>query len=133
MSGTEFDPGTAAHPGKSKVVSLVLPDAATSIGGWVFYSCTSLETVNLPAATTIGNRAFSYCISLETLNLPAVPPTLGSSVFRDTASSGALTIHVPSGKVAGYTTVWGVDAETAAGGNTAKYGNVHKRIVITAP
>jgi hypothetical protein len=54
-------------------------------------------------------------------------------VFMDTESSGALTIHVPSGKVAAYTTAWGVSAETAAGGNTARYGEGHKRIVITAP
>jgi hypothetical protein len=109
--------------------TLNLPKA-TSIGESAFASCDSLETVNLPAATTIGDWAFRFCSSLQTLHLPAAPPALGGVVFEN-APTGTLTIHVPS--VAAYTTAWGVDVDTAAKGNEARYGDNHKRIVITAP
>jgi uncharacterized repeat protein (TIGR02543 family) len=96
MSGAEFDPGTA-NTGENKIVSLVLPDAATSVkaGGlgngtfknftalkcvtgkevviideYAFRACNALETVNFPKATTINTYAFYNCINLETVSLP---------------------------------------------------------------
>jgi hypothetical protein len=106
MTG-EFDPG-AANTGKDKVVSLVLPDAATSIkagdysnstfrdfsalksvsgsniitvGTVAFWSCEALTTVDLPKATTIDNFAFFECYALTSVNLPEAT-TIGNYAFR---------------------------------------------------
>jgi uncharacterized repeat protein (TIGR02543 family) len=94
---TEFDPGKTNN-GEKFIVSLVLPDTATSvkpyvwnnptfknftslksvtgqnvqtiIGESIFRDCTSLETVSFPTATTIGEAAFYQCTSLETVSIP---------------------------------------------------------------
>jgi hypothetical protein len=108
-----------------------LPEAVT-IGGTAFEDCDRLETVNLPKAVTIGEYAFYGCDALETVRLPADPPTLGgTNVFTDTGAGTTLYIRVPAGRVSAYTTAWGVSANTAANGDTGKYGNNHKQIVIT--
>jgi hypothetical protein len=97
MSGTEFDPDNSVSTGKSKIVSLILPDTATSIkagadydnptfknftnlksvssgavtiGYRAFQNCTALKTLDLPAVQAIGEYAFSGCTSLETVSLP---------------------------------------------------------------
>jgi hypothetical protein len=102
----------------------------------VFMGCESLASVSLPAATTFGNLAFAYCEHLTTVSLPATPPSIsaGSSngIFYYTGSDGTITILVPSGAVSAYTSAWGVDANTPAGGNTSVYGgNNHKAVIIT--
>jgi hypothetical protein len=89
--------------------------------------------------TSIGDLAFENCSALATLSLPANPPTLtgtgGSGAFVGTNTGlGAgtpLSITVPSGKLSTYMSSWGVTADTIAVGNTAKYGNSHKRVFIT--
>jgi hypothetical protein len=113
MSGTEFDPvasdtGTHLVAAKGKIVSLVLPDAATSvkagsgssnstfknfttltsvtgskvetIGQYAFSGCTSLTEVNLPEATTISYYVFFECASLTEVNLPNAT-TIGTYAF----------------------------------------------------
>jgi hypothetical protein len=88
---------------------------------------------------SIGNLAFYRCYALATLRLPSDPPGLGAfPAFMDTYDSGnpaaTLTIKVPStppGVVTAYKTAWGVDEDPPANGNAGKYGNNHKRIVIT--
>jgi hypothetical protein len=125
---------------------------ATHIDQHAFASCTALSTVELPEATHIGWNALAYgifstlslpavidiqgyafasCRALTTLNLPAVPPTLGGSAFISTSTGPMLTIQVPSGTVADYESDWGVLADTAVSGNEGRYGQFHKRIVIT--
>jgi hypothetical protein len=96
MNGTEFNPGTNGT-GKDKIVSNVLPNAATSIkagdpdnptfegfvalksvsgenvgavGNFDFYGCESLKEVSFPAAVSIGAGAFQGCSSLVTVSLP---------------------------------------------------------------
>ncbi|MDR1468766.1 MAG: leucine-rich repeat protein [Spirochaetaceae bacterium] len=120
-SDTEFDPVNDTTV--DKVVSLVLPDAATSIksnGGpafrdftnltrvsgnnivtvdySAFHDCAQLATVNLPVATTIGDSAFSGCIRLATVNLPAAE-TIGDYTF-----SGCIqlaTVNLPVAETIG--------------------------------
>jgi hypothetical protein len=94
----EFDPDYTNSTGKDKIVSLILPDGATSIkagtnsnptfkdfsalksvtggavttvGDYAFLGCGALETVSLPAATSIGEDAFAVCTGLTSVNLPA--------------------------------------------------------------
>jgi hypothetical protein len=134
--------GTGAFENCSSLSSVTLP-AAASIGAHAFAVCTGLSSVSLPAAASIGMAAFYKCTALSTLSLPANPPTLGGSglagAFLNTNTGAGigttLTITVPAGAVGNYTAAaapgWGVTADTIAGGNTAKYGNDHKRVFIT--
>jgi hypothetical protein len=117
MSGTEFDPGTA-DTGKSKIVSLVLPDAAQSIKAWdsdptfcyftalehvegagiatvgdgAFMECAALEEVSLPAVQTIGEYAFAGCTALEEVSLPVSLSSLGFAVFARCPSLTTITV-----------------------------------------
>ena len=121
ISGTEFDPGTT-YTGKTKIVSLVLPDAVTSIKAgdsnnpsfkdfsaltsvsgsaveyirvYAFcYYCTTLRTVSFPAAMDIGAAAFSGCTALTTVRLPKAS-SIGGSAFSSTGGS-AITITLGS-------------------------------------
>jgi hypothetical protein len=118
MTGTEFDPG-AANTGESRIVSLVLPDAATSIkagvsysptfkyftalkevhavgvtttiGDYAFYGCAALTTADFPAATTIGKYAFSNCAALTTADFPTAT-TIGYKVFLGCTALTAIAL-----------------------------------------
>jgi hypothetical protein len=119
MSGTTFDPGTA-NTGEGKIVSLILPDAATiikagdapsstfryfsalksvsgsgikTVGNYAFLHCWALTTVSLPAATFIGNYAFYSCAALTTVTLPAAT-SIGYLAFRECAA--LTTVSLPA-------------------------------------
>jgi hypothetical protein len=121
--------GDSAFSG-TNLAAISLP-VATSIGDYAF-SGTSLASVDLPVATSIGDYAFSGT-NLASVSLPATPPSIGSVIFSYTGydNSGIITISVPTGAVSVYTSAWGVDAETPAGGNTDVYGDYHKAVLIT--
>jgi hypothetical protein len=119
-----------AYPSASGEITLL---SVTEIGSYAFSGCENLTYVSLPVAQTIGNYAFSGCTSLTDVGLPAAPPSI-SSIFYDTGSDGTITVSVPTGAVSAYTSAWGVDASTPAGGsNTNKYGDNHKAVLITDP
>jgi hypothetical protein len=107
ISGTTFNPDNTNTTGKNRIVSLVLPSAATgiaagasgnytfqyftvlkevggdhiqTIGDYAFYNCTALTTAGFPAAQTIGTFAFGGCQALTTVSLPAAQ-TIGSFAF----------------------------------------------------
>jgi hypothetical protein len=130
--------GASAFPRCTSLTEVSLP-AATIIGASVFSGCTGLTTVSLPAAETIGDYAFRECESLTAVSLPATPPSIptgyygASGIFVSTGynSSGTITVRVPAGAVSTYISAWGVSAETAANGNTSKYGSNHKAVLIT--
>ena len=56
-------------------------ETVTSIGNYVFQSCTKLTTANFPAATSIGDYAFKGCSALTTADFSAVT-SIGTSAFR---------------------------------------------------
>jgi hypothetical protein len=111
----EFDPGTA-NTGESKIVSLVLPTAATSIkdkGGVVMYftslksvsgaqvtsighrafvNCTGLTSVSFPKATYIGGQTFANCTGLTSVSFPAVT-SIGQTAFGGT---GLTSVDFPA-------------------------------------
>lgn len=63
--------------------NIEIPDNCT-LGNEVFYRCTNLETVKLPAdLTTIGNNSFDMCYNLKDIDLPATITTIGDFAFRD--------------------------------------------------
>jgi hypothetical protein len=95
----EFNPGTA-DTGKSLIVSLVLPAAATRIygipGQGAFRYFTSLKTIRGSAVTTLGEIAFSGCAALTTADFPLVT-SIGGNAFTYTAHTvnKALVITLP--------------------------------------
>jgi hypothetical protein len=120
--------GDDAFNGRGTLTTVSLPEA-TTIGKYAFMHCYALTTINFPKATSIDDGAFYNCYALTSLTLPATPPTLGSNAFGSLASRNTtLEIHVGAGAVTTYTTSWGVEATTAAGGNSAKYGTDHRAI-----
>ena len=72
-----------AFSGKSRIISIVLPDSITKIGDFAFYDCSSLKSVNIPQdVNEIGNMVFYGCQSLESVVLPENVIILGDSVFQ---------------------------------------------------
>jgi hypothetical protein len=163
MDGTEFDPGTGTGaekitalilPDTAQSIKAGTSDNPTfkaftalrsisgmdvkTVGDYAFYWCNRLTSVSLPVATSIGDYAFSSCTRLASVSLPATPPSI-SSIFSFTGYDGVttikgtITIIVPVGAISAYTSAWGVDANTPAGGNTGVYGDNHKAVRITDP
>jgi hypothetical protein len=116
MTGTDFVPGNNAD-GQSKIVSLVLPDAAARIGagGWnnfsalvslvgenpltinglAFKGCTNLVLTELPAGvTSIPGDAFNGCTSLALTSLPAGVTTINQSAFSGCTSLALTSLPV---------------------------------------
>jgi hypothetical protein len=105
-----FDPRVASsfNANKEKIVSLILPNAATgtqggdisskpfvsytnlknvtgaaveTIGAYGFAESFKLTSVNFPAAKTIDNHAFSSCTTLPSVNFPAAA-SIGQLAFQ---------------------------------------------------
>jgi len=102
MTGTDFSPGDmfggmGQDPGREKIVSIVLPNAATSIGynsGGMggFRGFTNLKTFSGENITAIGNRVFSDCTSLAITSLPAGLQTIGMEAFMGCTGLTQLTL-----------------------------------------
>ena len=102
-----FDPMYTTSTGKSRIVSIILPDEALSMGGGVsstsafsnfnnlkaasgknitnagFKDCTSLTSIDFPLVTNIGS--FEGCTSLTSVNFPLVT-SIGQFAFRNCTS-----------------------------------------------
>jgi hypothetical protein len=139
MTGnTEFDPGTGTT-GVGKIMSLVLPDAATSIkaetdynnatfknftaltsvngkgiqsvGDCAFARCAALTQVDFPKVETIGGYAFTWCVALSTADFPKAV-SIGEYAFVrcDTLT----TVNFPAAQNIGDNAFFGCDALTEA-------------------
>ena len=123
MNGTAFDAAADIAAGKSRIVSLTLPDIATSITGigsdisanknftnltsvkaaglisiWngAFYECTSLVSIELSTElNSIGDAAFMGCTNLAGIELPPNLATIGNSAFNGCTSLPE--IELPAG------------------------------------
>ncbi|MBE6546549.1 MAG: leucine-rich repeat domain-containing protein [Ruminococcaceae bacterium] len=100
----------------STLVSVTLPESATTLGYKMFDGCTSLETVNLPSGiksvsnecfqncssltsialpegtTTVGVSAFERCTKLENIELPSTLKTINNSAFSDCQALTSITL-----------------------------------------
>lgn len=69
----------------------------TTIGTGAFFSCKSLEKVELPEGiTTLGQNAFADCYALTSIKLPNSLKSIGVGAFSSEASSAVTSITIPS-------------------------------------
>jgi hypothetical protein len=119
MSGTAFDIYSGDVIGKNYIVSLILPDAATSIansiyrsgdindsyselrtvsganitaiGEYVFRDCTSMTAASFPKATAIETAAFQGCDALTAVSFPEAMTVKGSFGYCKSLTSVSLS------------------------------------------
>ncbi len=73
----------------------IIPDTVTSVGPYSFYSCTSLNALEIPdAVTNIDNYAFYGCTALSSIALPDNISNIGSYAFYN--CSGISEIIIPN-------------------------------------
>ena len=80
-------------------------NGVTSVGGYAFYGCSNLTTVDLPLVTSVGSYAFYNCKALTTVILRYETRCTLSDVkaFNSTPiKSGTGYIYVPSALVDSY-------------------------------
>lgn len=80
----------------SALTDVVLPKALTGVQNQVFYSCSSLATINLEdtSVTRIGTSAFSGCYSLLDITLPSTVTKIDDSAFSWNIESGSKTTNL---------------------------------------
>ena len=77
----------------SRLTSIEIPAGVTSIGGYAFEGCSRLTSVTIPAGvTSIGLRAFCNCSSLTSITIPDGVTTIGNGAFSGCSSLTSITI-----------------------------------------
>ena len=78
--------GSSAFYSCTRLESINIPNSVTSIGYKAFDGCLSLESITIPnSVTSIGQWAFEYCSSLESITIPDSVTSIGYRAFYDTA------------------------------------------------
>ena len=79
--------------GCDNLMSIIIPESATSIGDSAFSSCSNLASVSIPeGVTSIGDSAFSSCSSLASVSIPEGVTSIGDSAFYECSSLASVTI-----------------------------------------
>ena len=74
-----------SHP--SSIKRVVLGIGVVRIGGYTFYRCSSLTSINIPeGVTNIDFDAFESCSSLKSINIPEGVTNIGGYVFQNCTS-----------------------------------------------
>jgi len=85
------------------ITAVNIPDTITSIGGYAFAVCVSLDGVTIPASvTTIGRYAFSNCISLTSVTIPSSVKSIGDYAFSGCTSLTSVTIPASVTEIGNY-------------------------------
>ena len=83
-----------SHP--SSIKRVVLGIGVVRIGGYTFYRCSSLTSINIPEGVTFINfDAFHGCESLTSINIPEGVTFIGGYVFQNCTS--LKSIYLPKG------------------------------------
>jgi uncharacterized membrane protein len=121
MSGTAFDLYAGTVAGKNYIVSLALPDSATSIasssssnstytsGSYSNNSYSKLSTISGANVDSIGAWAFAYCIALIEASFPKAT-SIGNDAFY--GCTALTTIAFPAATSIGGSAFWHCDALT---------------------
>ena len=81
---------------RSSIRTAQVSKAATSIGAYAFYGCSSLTSITIPnRVTSIGGSAFRGCSSLASITIPNRVTSIGGCAFR--GCSSLTSISIPSG------------------------------------
>ncbi len=81
--------------GCKTLVSVVIPDSVTIIGGYAFQGCTNLVSVTLPnSIKEIYHEAFLGCTSLTNINIPNTVTYIGQGAFANCLSLETIVIPV---------------------------------------
>ena len=111
------------------VTDLIIPDGVTSIKDYVFYYCSSLQSITIPdSVTSIGKQAF-YRSGLNSITIPDSVTSVGDNAF------GACYIEdiYYIGNQSSFVSISGVSHLTGLGatihfiGKTESYNNVETR------
>ena len=81
---------------KIKIESITIPDGVTTIGGYAFCNCSSLQSIAIPdGVTSIENLAFYGCSSLQSIAIPDGVTEIGDCAFE--GCSSLQSIEIPDG------------------------------------
>jgi len=88
----------AAGGSNTNLTSITIPESVTSLAANALRKSTALTTVNFagtPTLTTIGDYVFASCSALANITLPASVTTIGGQAFSD--CTALTTFDVPEG------------------------------------
>ena len=67
---------------QSGVEKVTVPDGVKAIGGYAFFDCGTMKSIDLPASIeTVEHHAFRQCSSLTTITIPDAVETVGRECF----------------------------------------------------
>ena len=89
-NGLHDEKGNKLNPfdreSRSQINSIEISNNVTSIGGWAFKGCDSLENITIPnSVTSIGESAFEGCSSLTSITIPKGVTSIEFDAFKDSA------------------------------------------------
>ena len=88
--------GGYAFYGCSGLTSIEISNSVTSIGGYAFYGCLGLTSIEIPnSVTSIGSYAFYQCSGLTSVIIPNSVASIGDYAFY--GCSGLISVTIPNG------------------------------------
>ena len=86
-----------------QIKQVIIGEGVTSIGGYAFWSYTSLSSITIPSSvTSIGYDAFSSCTSLSTITIPSSVTSIGVHAFSSCTSLSSITIPSSVTRIGSY-------------------------------
>ena len=96
-----------SFPECASIESITFPDSVTSIGETAFAACSSLKSVELGSGVkTIGDYAFAWCGALTDVKIPYGVTTIGESAFDSCTSFENITFPDSVTSI-GQNVIWG--------------------------